>query len=113
MKVHNANKPVVRGQRLIGYVRNPQLEAAPLRDSKAGICSVGLNGRWRLVLSRGSSEDQMVVEEAGNHYGEWNIPYLARSGHCPGRGPFGGTSGPEHDSEGTCNEAGQACSRNK
>ena len=30
MKVHNANKPVVRGQRLIGYVRNPQLEAAPL-----------------------------------------------------------------------------------
>ncbi len=30
MKVHNANKPVVSGQRLIGFVLNLQLEAAPL-----------------------------------------------------------------------------------
>ena len=46
-----------------------QMRAHWLRGSP-GDCALDLSGRWRLIVQRGSRDDQVIVREVSNHYGD-------------------------------------------
>ncbi len=42
----------------------------PLKGSKRGELSIYLTGQWRLIVEKGDSEEQILVKEVSNHYGD-------------------------------------------
>ena len=48
--------------------QRPALRLHPLRSSQRGELSIYLTGRWRLIVTPGSSEDSVMIEEVSNHY---------------------------------------------
>lgn len=42
----------------------------PLKGSRKGELSIYLTGRWRLIVTRGETEEHVIVEEVSNHYGD-------------------------------------------
>ena len=42
----------------------------PLRGARKGELSIILTGRWRLIVTRGESEESAIIEEVSNHYGD-------------------------------------------
>ena len=40
----------------------------PLRGSRRGELSIYLTGKWRLIVTKGGSEEQVIVSEVSNHY---------------------------------------------
>ena len=40
----------------------------PLKGSKRGELSVYLTGRWRLLVTEGETEENVVIREVSNHY---------------------------------------------
>lgn len=42
----------------------------PLKGSKRGELSIYLTGQWRLIVEKGDTEEQIVVKEVNNHYGD-------------------------------------------
>ena len=48
--------------------QRPALRLHPLRGSQRGELSIYLTGRWRLIVTPGSSEDSVMIEEVSNHY---------------------------------------------
>ena len=42
----------------------------PLKGSKRGELSIYLTGQWRLIVEKGDTEEQVVVKEVSNHYGD-------------------------------------------
>ena len=47
-------------------VRSFQLH--PLRSSRRGELSIRLTGRWRLIVTKGSTEESLIIEEVSDHY---------------------------------------------
>ena len=39
-----------------------------LRGERRGTFAISLNERWRLIISKGDSEEIVVIEEVSNHY---------------------------------------------
>lgn len=46
----------------------PALRLHPLRSSQRGELSIYLTGRWRLIVTKGDSEEIVIIEEVSNHY---------------------------------------------
>lgn len=46
----------------------PAFRLHPLRSSQRGELSIYLTGRWRLIVTKGDSEEVVIVEEVSNHY---------------------------------------------
>ena len=44
------------------------LRLHPLKGGREGQLSISLTGRWRLIVAKGASEEQVIVEEVSNHY---------------------------------------------
>ena len=44
------------------------LRLHPLKGAKRGEMSIYLMGRWRLIVTKGGTEEQVVVTEVSNHY---------------------------------------------
>ena len=40
----------------------------PLHGSRAGAFSIYLVGRWRLIVTKGDSDETVIIEEVSNHY---------------------------------------------
>ena len=40
----------------------------PLRGGRRGELSIDLVGRWRLIVTKGDTEDTVIIEEVSNHY---------------------------------------------
>lgn len=40
----------------------------PLKGSKRGELSIYLTGRWRLIVTKGHTEESVTIEEVSNHY---------------------------------------------
>ncbi len=40
----------------------------PLKGSKRGELSIYLTGRWRLIVTKGDTEEGVTIEEVSNHY---------------------------------------------
>ena len=40
----------------------------PLKGSKRGELSIYLTGKWRLIVTRGGTEEDVIVKEVSNHY---------------------------------------------
>ena len=40
----------------------------PLKGSKRGDLSIYLTGKWRLIVTKGGTEEQVTVKEVSNHY---------------------------------------------
>ena len=40
----------------------------PLKGSVSGKWSIYLTGRWRLLVTKGDSEESIFIEEVSNHY---------------------------------------------
>ncbi len=40
----------------------------PLKGSKRGELSIYLTGRWRLIVTKGDTEESVTIEEVSNHY---------------------------------------------
>ena len=40
----------------------------PLRSSGRGELSIRLTGRWRLIVTKGDTEESVIIEEVSNHY---------------------------------------------
>ena len=40
----------------------------PLKGSKRGELSVYLTARWRLIVTEGETEENVVIREVSNHY---------------------------------------------
>lgn len=40
----------------------------PLKGSKRGELSIYLTGKWRLIVTKGDTEDHVIVREVSNHY---------------------------------------------
>ncbi len=40
----------------------------PLKGTKEGLLSIHLTGRWRLIVTKGDTEQSLVIEEISNHY---------------------------------------------
>ena len=47
-------------------IRAARLHA--LKGSNRGELSITLTGRWRLIVTKGESEDSVIIEEVSNHY---------------------------------------------
>ena len=47
-------------------IRSMRLHA--LKGSKKGELSIYLTGRWRLIVTRGDTEEHVVIQEVSNHY---------------------------------------------
>ena len=47
-------------------IRATRLHA--LKGSNRGELSITLTGRWRLIVTKGESEDRVIIEEVSNHY---------------------------------------------
>lgn len=48
--------------------QRPALRLHPLRSSQRGELSIRLNGRWRLIVTKGDSEEIVIIEEVSDHY---------------------------------------------
>lgn len=46
----------------------PTMRLHPLRGSRAGELSIYLTGRWRLIVTRGTTQQSIIIEEVSNHY---------------------------------------------
>ena len=46
------------------------MELHPLKGTRKGELSINLTGRWRLIVTRGESEQGIIIEEVSNHYGD-------------------------------------------
>ena len=46
----------------------PSLRLHPLRGSRNDELSIYLVGRWRLIVTRGDTEQSIIIEEVSNHY---------------------------------------------
>ena len=46
----------------------PSLRLHALRGSRNSELSIYLIGRWRLIVSKGDTEQSIVIEEVSNHY---------------------------------------------
>ena len=44
------------------------LHLHPLHGSRAGTWSIYLVGRWRLIVTKGDTDDTVIIEEVSNHY---------------------------------------------
>ena len=44
------------------------LRLHPLKGSKRGELSIYLTGKWRLIVSEGDTETQVLIKEVSNHY---------------------------------------------
>ena len=42
----------------------------PLTGDMAGKLSLYLTGAWRLIVTKGDTEESLIVEEVSNHYGD-------------------------------------------
>lgn len=42
----------------------------PLKGDRRGRLSIRLTGRWRLIVTRGDTEESVIIEEVSNHYGD-------------------------------------------
>ena len=40
----------------------------PLKGARSGELSIHLTGAWRLIVTEGSTEEQVIIEEVSNHY---------------------------------------------
>ena len=40
----------------------------PLKGGRKGELSIYLNGRWRLIVTKGETEEHVIVENVSNHY---------------------------------------------
>ncbi|MCE2438190.1 MAG: type II toxin-antitoxin system RelE/ParE family toxin [Candidatus Latescibacteria bacterium] len=40
----------------------------PLKGSKRGELSISLTGKWRLIVTKGESEECITISEVSNHY---------------------------------------------
>ncbi len=40
----------------------------PLKGSKRGELSIYLTGKWRLIVTKGDTEGDVIVKEVSNHY---------------------------------------------
>ena len=40
----------------------------PLKGSKRGELSIYLTGKWRLIVTKDDTEEQVIVKEVSNHY---------------------------------------------
>ena len=40
----------------------------PLRSSGRGELSIRLTGRWRLIVTKGDTEESVIIEEVSDHY---------------------------------------------
>ena len=40
----------------------------PLKGSKRGELSIYLTGKWRLIVTKGDTEQHVIVKEVSNHY---------------------------------------------
>ena len=40
----------------------------PLKGSKRGELSIYLTGKWRLIVTKGGTEEDVIVKEVSNHY---------------------------------------------
>ena len=40
----------------------------PLKGSKRGELSIYLTGKWRLIVMKGHTEEQVTIREVSNHY---------------------------------------------
>ena len=40
----------------------------PLRSSGRGELSIRLTGRWRLIVTKGNTEESVTIEEVSDHY---------------------------------------------
>ena len=40
----------------------------PLKGARSGEMSIYLTGTWRLVVTKGSTEEQVIIREVSNHY---------------------------------------------
>ena len=41
-----------------------------LRGRFEGMWAINLTGAWRLIVSKGESEQEIIIEEVSNHYGD-------------------------------------------
>ena len=48
--------------------QRPALRLHPLRSSQRGEMSIYLTGRWRLIVTKGDTEETVIIEEVSNHY---------------------------------------------
>ena len=42
----------------------------PLRGQRRGELSIRLTGAWRLIVTRGDTDESVIVREVTNHYGD-------------------------------------------
>ena len=42
----------------------------PLTGDMAGKFSIYLSGGWRLIVTKGGTEQSVIIEEVSNHYGD-------------------------------------------
>ena len=40
----------------------------PLKGSRKGELAIYLTGKWRLIVEKGDTEEQVIVKEVSNHY---------------------------------------------
>ncbi len=48
--------------------QRPALRLHPLRSSQRGELSIYLVGRWRLIVTKGDTEENVIIEEVSDHY---------------------------------------------
>ncbi len=48
--------------------QRPALRLHPLRSSQREELSIYLTGRWRLIVTKGETEESVIIEEVSNHY---------------------------------------------
>ena len=46
------------------------LRLHPLTGDMAGKLSIYLTGGWRLIVTKGDTEESLIIEEVSNHYGD-------------------------------------------
>lgn len=46
------------------------LRVHPLKGSRRGRYAITLTGQWRLIVTKGTTESQVRIEEVSNHYGD-------------------------------------------
>ena len=42
----------------------------PLKGSKRGELSIHLTAKWRLIVTKGDTEEQVIIREVSNHYAD-------------------------------------------
>ena len=46
------------------------LRLHPLKGARRGELSIYLTGQWCLIVTKGDTQEQVVVKEVSNHYGD-------------------------------------------